>query len=63
VGDLPASKDNDQGLRVDNLTVNEGSPYAVFTVSGMPGQVISDIDLTPTQNPNTALNASLVTDS
>jgi alpha-tubulin suppressor-like RCC1 family protein len=63
VGDLPASKDNDQSLRVDNLTVNEGSPYAVFTVSGIPGQVISGIALTPSQNANTALNAELGTDS
>jgi VCBS repeat-containing protein len=46
VGDLPASKDNDQGLRIDNLTVNEGSPYAVFKVQGLPNQVVSSLALT-----------------
>lgn len=38
---VPASQaiaDDDRPLAVNNLTVNEGSPFAVFTVSGKEGQ-------------------------
>jgi hypothetical protein len=63
VGDLPATKDNDQGLSVSNLLVNEGSPYAVFTVSAVPGQVVTGLALTATTNETAALNATLGTDT
>jgi hypothetical protein len=33
--------DDDRLLAVNSITVNEGSPYAVFTVSGAPGQLAS----------------------
>ncbi len=36
-----AAKNNDAGLGVSSPTVNEGSPYAVFTVSGTVGQTLS----------------------
>jgi hypothetical protein len=32
--------DDDRRLSVNNLTVNEGSPYAVFTVTGATGQYV-----------------------
>jgi hypothetical protein len=34
----PGPFDDDRALRVNSITVNEGSPFAVFTVSGSPGQ-------------------------
>ena len=30
--------DDDRSLKVNSLKVNEGSPWAVFTISGIPGQ-------------------------
>ncbi|WP_310568222.1 VCBS domain-containing protein, partial [Hydrogenophaga sp.] len=36
-----AVKDDDRALSVSDITVNEGSPYAVFTVSGAAGQLAS----------------------
>jgi hypothetical protein len=33
--------DEDPPLNVSNVTVNEGSPYAVFTVGGVAGQLVS----------------------
>ncbi|MBU3600726.1 DUF4347 domain-containing protein, partial [Polynucleobacter sp. 30F-ANTBAC] len=48
--------DNEQGLSVNNLTVNEGSPYAVFTVSGLPNQVVASLALADTTN--ASLNAT-----
>ncbi|MBU3581991.1 hypothetical protein ICN19_08170, partial [Polynucleobacter sp. AP-Capit-er-40B-B4] len=33
--------DDDRPLAVNSLTVNEGSPYAVFTVTGAAGQYVS----------------------
>lgn len=32
--------DDDRPLTIDNVTVNEGSPYAVFTVGGREGQYV-----------------------
>ncbi|MDO9025256.1 Ig-like domain-containing protein, partial [Zwartia sp.] len=34
-----AVKDDDRALSVNSFSVNEGSPYAVFTVSGVAGQL------------------------
>ncbi len=39
--DGSAGKDDDRTLSVDSISVNEASPYAVFTVSGYSGQVVS----------------------
>ena len=36
---------NDRALAVNNVTVNEASPYAVFTVTGVPGQSITVLTL------------------
>ncbi|QVL52845.1 MAG: hypothetical protein KFB97_16005 [Cyanobium sp. M30B3] len=36
-----ASKDDDRVLAVDTITVNEASPFAVFTVTANAGQVLS----------------------
>ncbi len=36
-----AAKDDDRALTVNSITVNEGSPYAVFEVSGAAGQLTS----------------------
>lgn len=33
--------DDDRGLHVSDISVNEGSPYAVFTVTGVSGQQVS----------------------
>ena len=33
--------DDDRALAISDLTVSEASPYAVFTVSGTPGQVLN----------------------
>ncbi|MGE5524855.1 MAG: VCBS domain-containing protein [Rhodospirillaceae bacterium] len=33
-------KDDDRPLSVNSITVNEASPYAVFTVTGSPGQQV-----------------------
>lgn len=38
---LPELFDDDRPLAVNSITVNEGSPYAVFTVTGQPGQLVS----------------------
>ncbi|MBU3600751.1 hypothetical protein ICN28_09495, partial [Polynucleobacter sp. 30F-ANTBAC] len=35
-----APLDDDRPLTVNNLTVNEGSPYAVFTVTGATDQFV-----------------------
>ncbi|NBV75894.1 MAG: hypothetical protein EBR59_08055, partial [Methylococcaceae bacterium] len=35
---LKLKKDDDRSLAVEDITVNEGSPYAVFRVSGVEGQ-------------------------
>lgn len=37
---FPASLDDDRPVTVNNVSVNEASPYAVFTVTGASGQVI-----------------------
>ncbi|WKB55779.1 VCBS domain-containing protein [Eleftheria terrae] len=39
--DLSASKDDDRAITVSSPTVNEGSPHAVFTVTGIAGQSLS----------------------
>ncbi|MCE2777616.1 MAG: gliding motility-associated C-terminal domain-containing protein, partial [Algoriphagus sp.] len=36
-----ATKDDDRALAVNSITVNEGSPFAVFEVSGAAGQLTS----------------------
>ncbi len=36
-----AAKDDDRPLTVSSVTVNEGSPYAVVTVKGAPGQKVT----------------------
>ena len=36
-----ATKDDDRPLTINSITVNEGSPYAVFEVSGAAGQLTS----------------------
>jgi hypothetical protein len=38
--DYPAQLDDDRVLTVSNVNVNEGSPYAVFTVTGATGQTV-----------------------
>ena len=38
--DYPAQLDDDRVLTVSNVTVNEGSPFAVFTVTGVNGQIV-----------------------
>ncbi len=38
--DYPAQLDDDRVLTVNNVEVNEGSPYAVFTVTGANGQTV-----------------------
>ena len=40
-GVTPPVFDDDRALSVDNITVNEGSPYGVFTVTGASGQKIT----------------------
>ncbi|MBU3600727.1 hypothetical protein ICN28_09370, partial [Polynucleobacter sp. 30F-ANTBAC] len=37
--------DDDRSLFVDDVIVNEGSPYAVFTVTGIANQVVSNLAL------------------
>ncbi|BFM40186.1 Ig-like domain-containing protein [Synechocystis sp. LKSZ1] len=37
----PTTKDDDRILTINDVTVNEASPYAVFTVTGISGQTIS----------------------
>jgi VCBS repeat-containing protein len=39
--DLTARKDDDRALTVNNITVNEASPYAVFEVRGAANQLTS----------------------
>ncbi|MBU3582221.1 DUF4347 domain-containing protein, partial [Polynucleobacter sp. AP-Capit-er-40B-B4] len=62
---LPSVLDNDQGvvqsLSVNSLVINEGSPYAVFTVSGAANQAIASLALAATTNPS--LNATLGSDT
>lgn len=36
----PAFLDDDRPLTVNNIVVNEASPYAVFVVTGQPGQTV-----------------------
>ena len=59
--DPNAPKDDDRAVHVNNIDVNEASPYAVFTVSGTAGQVLS-LALQNDSDPATA-NASLGTDA
>jgi hypothetical protein len=42
---LPATLNDDRSLRVNDVTVNEGSPYMVFTVSGISNQAIYSLAL------------------
>ncbi|MDO9023682.1 Calx-beta domain-containing protein, partial [Zwartia sp.] len=37
---LKAAKDDDRNLRIENITVNEASPYGVFRITGETGQQI-----------------------
>ena len=39
--DNATTPDDDRAVTVNNITVNEGSPYAVFTVSGAAGQLVT----------------------
>lgn len=39
--DYPAYLDDDRPVQVNNIAVNEGSPKAVFTLTGSSGQVLS----------------------
>ena len=39
--DPSAPKDDDRAIHVNNIDVNEASPYAVFTVSGAAGQAVN----------------------
>jgi hypothetical protein len=43
--DLPAALDDDrnQPLITNNITVNEGSPFAVFKFTGTPSQVVTSL--------------------
>ncbi|MBU3581992.1 hypothetical protein ICN19_08175, partial [Polynucleobacter sp. AP-Capit-er-40B-B4] len=52
---LPATLDDDRSLSINNVTVNEGSPYMVFTVSGISNEVVSSLTLA---NSTTGLIAS-----
>jgi hypothetical protein len=45
-----------QTLGINNLTVNEGSPYAVFTLTGPPNLALSNLALSDTTN--ASLNAT-----
>ena len=38
--DLASTKDDDRPVTVNSITVNEGSPYAVFNVSGAANQLV-----------------------
>ena len=38
--DTSSTKDDDRPVTVNNITVNEGSPYAVFNVSGAANQLV-----------------------
>jgi len=40
-GGLPQQLDDDRPLAVGSVTVNESSPFAIFSVSGAPGQLVS----------------------
>jgi hypothetical protein len=51
--DTVSTKDDDRPLTVNSLTINEGSPYAVFTVTGSPGQQVK-LALGNTASPNDA---------
>ena len=59
--DLNAVKDDDRPLAVNNIEVNEASPYAVFHVSGQAGQLVT-LALQNDNDPATA-NATLGTDA
>ena len=52
--------DDDRTLTVNSITVNEGSPYATFTVTGASGQLVK-LDLSATTNASG--NAILGTDT
>ena len=39
--DYNASKDDDRGLKISNININEGSHYGVVTITGDPGQPLS----------------------
>jgi len=58
---LPPRLDDDRPLAVNSIAVNEGSPYAVFTVTGNPGQLVSLV-LGNTADP-TDRDATLGTDT
>ncbi|MBK5913069.1 DUF4347 domain-containing protein [Rhodocyclus purpureus] len=47
-----AAKNDDRPLQVDSPTVNEGSDYVVFTVTGVPGRVDLSLAGTATDNTN-----------
>jgi hypothetical protein len=54
-----AIADDDRPLAVNNITVNEGSPFAVFTVTGKEGQYV-ELSLSPdTATPGVDYNNSL----
>ncbi|MES2534758.1 MAG: VCBS domain-containing protein [Pseudomonadota bacterium] len=59
--DPNAVSDDDRAIQVNSVTVNENSPYAVFTVSGTAGQALS-LSLQNDSDVDTA-NALLGTDS
>ena len=58
--DLDAVKDDDRPVRVNNIEVNENSPWAVFRVNGTAGQSVT-LALQNDNDPNTA-DAKLGTD-
>ena len=58
--DGSATKDDDRALSVNDISVNEGSPYGVFTVTGAAGQQVSLALLNGTATNNTG--NSTVTD-
>jgi VCBS repeat-containing protein len=59
--DPDAPKDDDRPVRVNNIEVNENSPWAVFRVNGTAGQSVT-LALQNDSDPNTA-NATLGTDA
>ncbi len=59
--DPNAVLDDDRAVQVNSITVNEGSPYGVFTVSAAAGQVLK-LDLTNDNDPSTP-NATLGADT
>jgi hypothetical protein len=59
--DLNAVLDDDRPVQVNSITVNEGSPYGVFTVTAAPGQVLR-LNLGNDSDPTTP-DAALGTDT